>query len=185
AYAPADRDPDMAQWGRQLTASWSAFQSRIRDPQKRGRLSLHLQPGRYLVADSGYLLMTVQSIKSTPSMWFAGTDSGLNHNIRHPLYRSYHPIFNATGMTRGTRFTAVCGNICESGDLFSHGRDIPQPRVGDILALGMAGAYGMSMASHYNSQPLPAEVMVQNGVPILIRRRECYDDLTATQENLS
>lgn len=144
-----------------------------------------MQPGRFLVAESGILLMTVQSIKKTEKHIFAGTDSGLHHNIRHTLYKSYQPIYNATGHGRPREITAVAGNICESGDLFTHGREMGQVRRGDVLALAKTGAYGFSMASNYNSHPLPAEVLIEGDESILIRQRECYDRLLETQEGLN
>jgi diaminopimelate decarboxylase len=175
-YAPEDQEVDLHQLSQGMKKMWQKA-----SPNSRTRM--RIQPGRFLVADCGFLLMEVQSIKRSSKHLFVGTDSGLHYHIRHPLYRAYHPIFNATGGGRKIQTMAVTGNICESGDLFTHGRDVPEAKLGDILVLAKAGAYGFSMASRYNSRPLPAEILIREGKePLLIRRRECYDSLLENQE---
>ena len=181
-YAPEDVALDMQELGRRVEKRWQEF---VQITPSAAKMRIHMQPGRFLLAESGTLLMTVQSLKKTENHIFAGTDSGLHHHIRHPLYKAYHPIWNATGHDRPRQVTAVTGNICESGDLFTHGREMGEVRVGDVLALGKAGAYGFSMASHYNSHLLPAEVMIDSKEAILIRRREGYNRLLTTQEGLN
>jgi diaminopimelate decarboxylase len=140
-------------------------------------LTLKIEPGRYLAAEAGTLLATVNSLKETPEHVFAGTDSGFSHLIRPAFYGSYHPLMNASNMDGPVRAYSVTGNLCESGDVFCHDRELPEIREGDVLAIGNAGAYGYAMSSVYNSRPRPAEVLITDGAPRLIRKRESLDDL--------
>jgi diaminopimelate decarboxylase len=171
-YAPEDVPLDVQRLGEGISERFEDF------CQAYGkRLRLELEPGRFLAASSGYLLTRVNTIKRTGKHVFAGTDSGFNHLIRHPLYGSYHKIVNATRSEGPMQTTIVCGNLCESGDLFTRGRDIVEAREGDILAICDAGAYGYAMSFPYNMRPRPPEVLISHGQPRLIRRRETLEDL--------
>ena len=103
--------------------------------------------------------------------------------LRPALYAAYHEIVNASAVEGETQTVAVAGNICESGDVFTHGpegiedRALTRPEVGHLLAIRDAGAYGMAQASNYNFRPRPAEVMVRGGTPRLIRKRETYEEM--------
>ncbi len=175
-YTPRQRPLDVSRLGRAVCQRFRNFCQRYGR-----RLRLLLEPGRYLVAESGILLTRVTTVKSTPGHTFVGTDSGFNHLIRHPLYGAHHEIVNASRVRGPRQFVAVAGNICESGDLFTHGRNITAPREGDLLAVLNAGAYGYVMANQYNSRPRPAEVMVRAGRSRLIRARETLSDLLRGQ----
>jgi len=146
-------------------------------------LEFHLEPGKYLTAEAGYLLVTTTNKKDTPVYHFVGTDSGFNHLIRPILYGSYHHILNCSNPEGELEDVIVAGNICESGDLFTTGPDgaqprkIPKIRIGDVLAVTNAGSYGFTMSSNYNSRPRPAEVLVEDGKARLIRKRETLEDL--------
>ncbi|MBN1785878.1 MAG: diaminopimelate decarboxylase [Candidatus Methanofastidiosa archaeon] len=146
-------------------------------------LELKMEPGRYLVAEAGTLLVTVTNLKQTPRFNFIGVDSGFNHLQRPIMYGSFHEIQNASRMDAPEEAYVVGGNLCESGDVFTRGeqgieeRMIPIPEVGDILALRNSGAYGFSMASTYNGRLLPAEVIVSGGRARLIRERQTFEDL--------
>lgn len=146
-------------------------------------LRMKLEPGRYVVAESGTLLARVTSVKSTASHTFVGTDTGFNHLVRPVLYGAYHGIVNASRVDSAPRPVVVAGNICEAGDVFTQGEDgledrpVADPRVGDLLAIQDAGAYGMSLSSQYNLRPRPPEVLVSGDQARLIRRRESYEDL--------
>ncbi len=87
-------------------------------------------------------------------------NSGFNHLIRPAMYGSYHPIENVTRSRGPRRALTIAGNVCESGDLFATRRRLVTPEVGDVLAIGIAGAYGFSMASNYNLRKLPKEVLM-------------------------
>jgi diaminopimelate decarboxylase len=98
------------------------------------------------------------------------------------MYAAYHRIDNLTGPDAPLTLVDVVGNICESGDIFARDRVLPLPQLGDILALRDAGAYGMAMASTYNTRPLPAEVVLDGGTPRLARRRQTVADLLEQYE---
>ncbi|HLD35930.1 MAG TPA: diaminopimelate decarboxylase [Planctomycetota bacterium] len=172
AYSPGQKQLDIRKFGRMVSERFSAFCRHYGKP-----LQLMLEPGRYPVCEAGTLLTTVTDIKETPEHTFVGTDSGFNHLIRHAFYNAYHEIVNASRLKGPKQFVAVCGNICESGDMFTHGREITKFREGDIAAIKNAGAYGYSMAMQYNMRPKPAEVMVKGNKARLIRRRESFNDL--------
>jgi len=148
---------------------------------------LAIEPGRYLIAEAGIFLVTVTDIKDTPVYHFAGVDSGFNHLIRPMAYGSYHHIINVSNPEKEPIPVVVSGYICESGDVFTRtergieARQIPDPEVGDILAILNAGAYGYTMASNYNSRPRPAEVLITGGEARLIRKRETIENLLSTQ----
>ena len=172
AYSPGQRKLNIRKFGRMVSERFNVFCRHYGIP-----LQLMLEPGRYPVCESGTLLATVTDIKETPEHTFVGTDSGFNHLIRHAFYNAYHEIVNASRLKGPKQFVAVCGNICESGDMFTHGREITKFREGDIAAIKNAGAYGYSMAMQYNMRPKPAEVMVKGNKARLIRRRESFNDL--------
>ena len=142
-----------------------------------GEPEIWLEPGRYIVADSGVLLTKVTTLKQTPGRVFVGVDAGFNTLVRPAMYGSYHHILNASGMNKPLQRYDVYGPLCESGDIFDRDRTIQEIVEGDILAFMTAGAYGYSMASNYNTRPRPAEVMVSDGEPRIIRKRETLEDL--------
>ncbi len=146
-------------------------------------LKLVIEPGRYLVAESGFLLGTVASVKEGEKHRFIGINTGFNHLVRPAMYGSFHQILHA-GKPYGARESQViAGNLCESGDTFTRDeegivdRDLPAFKEGDIVCICNAGAYGYSMASYYNSRPRPAEVLVKGSRARLIRRRETFEDI--------
>ncbi len=165
---------DLARLGREASRLMNAFSDRVGR-----RIELRLEPGRFLVAEAGTLYSTVTSVKTNPEAGrtFVGCDSGFNHLIRPAMYDAYHRIDNVTNPHAVPTKVDIVGNICESGDIFARDRILPTPRVGDILALRDAGAYGFSMASTYNLRPLPAEVVVEGGIARVVRERQRVADL--------
>jgi diaminopimelate decarboxylase len=152
-------------------------------------IGLEIEPGRYLVAESGYLISEIRAIKTTNENMFYLVDAGFNNLARPILYGAYHPmaICPADGRptTRNAVDVVVGGPLCESGDIFTQEeggfvsrRSLPEAKIGDYLVIGCAGAYGYVMASNYNSKPLAAEVLIENGRANLVRRRQTLDDLT-------
>jgi len=155
-------------------------------------IALEIEPGRYLVAESGYLISEIRAIKTAGENTFYLLDAGFNNLARPILYGAYHPMAicpaDATpGEPPGkppTREVIVGGPLCESGDIFTQDeggfvarRPLPDAKVGDYLIIGCAGAYGYAMASNYNSKPLVAEVLIENGRPRLVRRRQTLEEL--------
>jgi len=152
-------------------------------------LSLEIEPGRYLVAESGYLISEIRAIKTAGENTFYLVDAGFNNLARPILYGAYHPMAICPAATSArptsTKEVIVGGPLCESGDIFTQEeggfvarRTLPAAQVGDYLVIGRAGAYGYAMASNYNSKPLVAEVLINQGRVHLIRRRQPLDDLT-------
>ena len=144
------------------------------------QLELWIEPGKYVVSEAGYLLVNVNVVNATPSVTFAGVDSGLNHLIRPMMYDAYHEIVNVSNPMGDQKIYTVVGNICET-DTLGADRKLNEVREGDLLAIKNAGAYGYSMASTYNSRFRPAEVLVWNGKAQLIRKRDTLDDLLRNQ----
>lgn len=141
-------------------------------------LRLILEPGRFLVGESGLLLTRVHGIKRSGSRVFVVTDAGMTELIRPSHYGSFHPIEAVeTQKDREVTVVDVVGPICESGDFLARDRSMPLPRAGEFLAIRNVGAYGFSMASNYNARCRPAEVMVEDGQAHLIRKRETFEDL--------
>ncbi|WP_174591135.1 diaminopimelate decarboxylase [Methanocella conradii] len=142
---------------------------------------LHLEPGRYIVADTTVLLTRVNTVKKAYAN-FIGVDAGFNTLIRPAMYDAYHEVVvaNRAGEENMGTYT-VAGPVCESGDILARDRRLPAVRKGDVIALLDAGAYGYCMSSQYVGRPRCAEVLVHDGHAELIRKRETYDDLLHNQ----
>ena len=138
-----------------------------------------LEPGRYLVAEAGLLLTRVLRVKKGETREFLVVDAAMNDLARPSLYGAWHDIRVLHGEPHPATRYDVVGPVCESSDIFAHGRELPRCETGDLLAIGGAGAYGMSMASTYNSRPLPAEVLVDDGRYAVIRERQTFAQMTA------
>ena len=155
-------------------------------PLLRGRrLRLILEPGRFIVGNSGILVTRVVYVKDTGVKRFAIVDAGMNDLIRPSLYGAYHqivPVAPRPTHTKPTHRYDVVGPICESGDRFAADRLLPPLAPGDILAIMSAGAYGFAMSSNYNARPRAAEVLVTGDRMHLIRRRESLADLVRGEQ---
>ena len=148
-----------------------------------GGLTLLLEPGRFLVAQAGALLARVLYVKKNGAKTFVITDAAMNDLIRPALYQAHHEIVSVAPRRSTAKLTAdVVGPVCESGDFFARDRDLPPLRPGDLMAILDAGAYGMSLASNYNSRPRAAEVLIEGRRTRLIRRRETVSDMFATEQ---
>ena len=164
-YQPSEKQVDYAAFGR------TAVELFMKTNQEFGReLSIYFEPGRYLVAESGYLLVKVTVVKSNDKN-IAGTNSGFPQLIRPMFYDAYHHIVNLTNQAGTKKVYDVAGNICETGDYFATSRELPEIRENDLLAIQNAGAYCYSMGGIYNLRPMPAEVLVLNGKDKLVRKR--------------
>jgi diaminopimelate decarboxylase len=120
-----------------------------------------IEPGRFLVAESGFLLTQVMEIKINPGRTFVGIDTGLNHLIRPAMYGSHHEIIPASNVHGAQMKVDIVGNICESGDVLGRDRMIARLKKGDIVVILNTGAYGYVMASHYNTRSLPLEIFLK------------------------
>lgn len=171
AYKEGDIVTDIASIGSEISRSFKKFCKAY------GReLELWFEPGKFIVSEAGVLLVKTNVVKQTTSSIFAGVDSGQNHLIRPMFYDAYHHIRNLSNPDGPKRLYSVVGYICES-DTLGYDRMLGEVSAGDILAIHNAGAYGFSMSNNYNSRLRPAEVLIENGLPRLIRRRETLEDL--------
>jgi len=157
------------------------------------RVTLEIEPGRYLVAAAGVLVSEVRAVKDVGANHFTLVDAGFNDLMRPVLYGAYHAISviarTGSATERHVRPSVIAGPLCESGDVFTQDstgnvvpRELPEARVGDLLVFSDAGAYGASMGSNYNSRPLAAEVLVDGSEIRLIRRRQRIEELLALEE---
>jgi len=154
-------------------------------------IGLEIEPGRYLAAESGSLLAEIRSVKQTGKNLYYLLDAGFNDLARPILYGAYHPmaVCYADGEQQAVgsgqlQEVIVGGPLCESGDIFTQAeggfvcsRPLPVASVGDYLVIGCAGAYSSVMGSNYNSKPLAAEVLLQEGAAHVIRRRQTFDEM--------
>ena len=151
------------------------------------KVKLVFEPGRALVGNAGVLLTKVEYLKHTEAKNFAIVDAAMNDLMRPALYDAYHDIKAVQTRLKDdvtpTLTYEIVGPVCESGDFLGHDRNLALAE-GDLLAIMSAGAYGMSMASNYNTRPRAAEVMVDDGVCHLIRAREVIADLFALEKVL-
>jgi len=167
----------------------------LRERARKG-LRFIIEPGRAISANAGVLLTRVEYVKQSGVKKFIICDAGMHTLIRPALYGAFHFIWPASVADQhepptraetldlpGLETADVVGPICESADFLAKDRLLPPVARGDILAVFAAGAYGMTMASHYNSHPLPAEVLVDGSRAQVIRSRETYDDLVARELN--
>jgi len=140
---------------------------------------LILEPGRVIVGNAGILLLKVVFLKETSARKFVIVDGGMNDLIRPTLYGAYHEVWPVLQKEARKDYIAdLVGPICESADFLAKDRPFPPLKPGELLAVMSAGAYGFVMASNYNAQPLPAEVLVSGKEFYLVRDRESYEDLT-------
>jgi len=175
AYKEGDHVTNIYDLGLRLGREFREFY------QSYGRqLELWIEPGKYLVSEAGYLLVTTNVVKTTPSVTFVGVDSGLNHLLRPMMYDAYHEIVNISNPEGSQKIYTVVGNICET-DTLGADRKLNEVHEGDILVIKNAGAYGYSMASNYNSRMRPPEVLIWNEKAQLIRKRDTLDDLLRNQ----
>jgi len=142
------------------------------------RVRLIIEPGRFIVGNSGIMVAKVTYVKKTRSKNFVIVDAAMNDLLRPSLYEAYHEVLPVIRRPVRGRITAdVVGPICESGDVLARDRKLPEFRPGELIAVMGAGAYGFTMSSNYNSRPRSAEVMVIHGRFYVVRERERYEDL--------
>lgn len=158
----------------------SSYSAMIQEVTRGTPYQYIVEPGKFLVSEAGALLTEVLLIKQNGSKKFAVVDAGMNDLIRPALYEAFHHI-DLVGEDVGSRAREsidVVGPVCESGCFLALDRALPEVRQGELLLVRDAGAYGFSMASNYNSRPLPAEVLVSsNGTLQLIRKRQAVASL--------
>ncbi|MFO0802560.1 MAG: diaminopimelate decarboxylase [Gemmataceae bacterium] len=174
----------------------SAFAEAMMPAVRESGCQLVLEPGRFIVGNAGILVSRVVFTKSTGGKNYVIQDAAMNDLIRPTLYDSFHRIWpvqpkadvperpeDFEAAIPGTTVQDVVGPVCESGDFLAKARNLPTLTRGDLLATFSAGAYGMAMASNYNSRLRAAEVLVTGRTHRLIRRRETFQDITKCEED--
>ncbi len=146
-------------------------------------LTLLLEPGRSIVAQAGVLLTRVLLVKQSGTKRFVIVDAAMNDLIRPVLYGAYHAITPVReALDDATVEADVVGPVCETGDFFARGRELPDVKAGDLLAIRTTGAYGFALASNYNGRPRSCELLVDGTELHVVRRRETYEDLVRGEE---
>jgi len=182
AYREGDELVDLPAYFHLCDAMRKRLQQRFGHP-----LSLEIEPGRYVVAESGYLIAEIRAVKRQDDNTFYLLDAGFNNLARPILYGAHHPmsIVPADADTgRPQQEVIVGGPLCESGDIFTQEEGgfvcrhrLPVAKVGELLVIECAGAYAFVMGSNYNSKYFAAEVLIRDGRAHLIRRRQTFEDL--------
>ena len=173
-YKPGEERVDYVKMGAEIK---DLFQDFCRKYGK--ELELKFEPGKYIVAEAGVMLTTVNTLKFNRTRTIAGCDAGFPQLIRPVFYGAYHQIENLSNPSGEAKVYDVCGNICESGDRFAEQRELPEIREYDVLAIYNAGAYCYSMGGIYNLRSMPGEVVITNGQAALVRKRKSNCDLVA------
>ncbi|MDE1155126.1 MAG: diaminopimelate decarboxylase [Acidobacteriaceae bacterium] len=172
-YGKAEFDP---------SASMEKYAVALRSELEGLEIHLLLEPGRFVIAQAGALISRVLYTKQNGKKHFVITDAAMNDLIRPALYHAHHEIVPVVRhASRSQQVSDIVGPVCESGDFFAQDRETQALHAGDLVALLDAGAYGMSLASHYNTRVHPAEVLIEAGEAKLIRRRETFDELFAAE----
>jgi diaminopimelate decarboxylase len=141
-------------------------------------LRILCEPGRFMVGNAGVLLTKVLYEKRGSAKIFKIVDAGMNDLIRPTLYEGWHQIVPLKQPTNDkVEKVDVVGPICESGDFLAQNRELPLVNEGDYLAVLSAGAYGFTMASNYNTRPMPAEILVEDEKVAVVRERQTLDDV--------
>ena len=175
-YKKDENRLDLAKLSEKLDAEFANF---LKDYDNEG-VMFKIEPGRYIVAESGILLGEVCSVKYNYGVKYIGTDLGFNVLARPILYDSYHEVqvVKRSGNYGENEEVTIVGNICESGDIIAKDRILPEIIERDVLAVMNSGAYGFAMCSNYNCRLRPAEVLIcHNGEDKLIRKRDTFEDI--------
>jgi diaminopimelate decarboxylase len=163
-----------------FSAEVAAYARALTGPLRSLDVQLLLEPGRSIVGPAGILLTSVIYRKANDGKRFLVVDAAMNDLIRPALYGAYHeivPVLQNEGSVGKSELTDIVGPVCETGDFFARDRELPIVDEEDLLAILDTGAYGMVLASNYNTRPRPAEVLVSGKSVKIIRRRETMSDL--------
>lgn len=174
-YQDGDYSTDLVTLARRVKETFDAFEA-----EYKRTFEIWFEPGKFLVSESGTLVVKANVVKQTTATTFVGVNSGFNHLIRPMFYDAYHKISNLSAPDGAERIYTVVGHLCET-DTFAWDRKINEVHEGDYLAFHNTGAYGFEMSSSFNSRFRPAEVLVYQDKTYLIREREEFKDLLYKQ----
>jgi diaminopimelate decarboxylase len=163
-------EPDLAEYVEAMVGSARSVEA-----------TLVLEPGRHLVGAIGSFVTRVVHVKRVGDRTIAVCDGGINDFLRPLLYGAEHPVEILSSFDNGQGLVDVVGPLCESGDYLALGRTLPIPAAGDLIVIGLAGAYGRVMSSTYNARPLCVEVLLEGGSWRIGRKRGTYDDLVRNE----
>ncbi len=170
--------------------TWDAARKKI-EAELNTKVELEVEPGRYLVAESGYLLSKICSVKNTGGTDFYVVDAGFNTLIRPAMYGAFHEIsiLSQDANPEGEREVVVAGPLCESCDVFTQEeggfvtkRNLPEAKVGDLLLIHDAGAYGSVMSSNYNTRKLAPELLIEGEKISVIRKPQTFDQILELEQ---
>ncbi|MBL8861876.1 MAG: diaminopimelate decarboxylase [Planctomycetes bacterium] len=185
-YREGEERVDVARYVRE----WLETKRAIEDDLGRA-IELECEPGRYLTAECGVLVAEVRGMKRSGSVDYVLIDAGFHTLVRPAMYGAYHRVTAIGKPAAPSKPTVVAGPLCESGDVMTQKdgglldpQPLPELATGDLVCVHDAGAYAMAMASNYNTQPFPAEVLVDGGRARLVRRRQTFDALLADETGL-
>ena len=164
-----------------FSAAASAYARALTAPLRDLNVHLLLEPGRSIIAPAGALLTTVVYRKENDGKKFLVVDAAMNDLIRPALYSAYHEIIPVAPSVAATETTDIVGPVCETGDFFARDRELTPVEEGGLVAILDAGAYGMVLASNYNTRPRPAEILISGKTAKVIRRRETLSDLLRSE----
>ena len=174
-YTEDETPPEVAEYASVIA---SAILENCKEPDMPPPRLL-IEPGRAIVGQAGVAVYTIGSTKDVPGIRrYVSVDGGMGDNIRPAIYGSrYEAIVANKASDRPEGKVTIAGKFCESGDILIHDIELPRIEAGDLIAIPTSGAYCLSMASNYNSNPRPPIALVKDGQSRLIRRRETYQDL--------
>ena len=155
----------------------SAYAEWVRDIIVPLETEIVMEPGRYMVGNSGVLLSEIVYVKENEDRSFLIIDAAMNDLVRPAMYDAWHGIEAVKNRAAPVRNYDVAGPVCESSDIFARERSLPELKQGDLVAIKSAGAYGFSMASNYNTRGLPAEALVDGDKLSIIRQRQSYESI--------
>ena len=172
-YKPSDVEIDLGQFAKVIEECYKKY-----DVLKSNNVKIILEPGKYLVAESTFLLTKITNIREQQGIKIVGVDTGFNHIIRPALYSSYHHAINISKLHEKKEVEEVklVGNICESTDVLNEKIQISKPEIGDIVAILTTGAYCSAMSSLYNLRPYASEVLIYNDEFSITRRSPSFEE---------
>lgn len=161
----------------EFSTAIKTYAASVTAPLRGLNVEVLLEPGRSIIGAAGVLLTRVLYRKRNGAKKFVVVDAGMNDLIRPSLYQAEHQVVPVVAAEAAFEVVDIVGPVCESGDFFARSRKLPIVEEGDLLAILDVGAYGMALASNYNSRPRPAEVLVEKKSAKLVRRRDSFRDL--------